>query len=284
MSNRKKVPPATESDVLEKSGRRCCVCYALNREFNVKKGQVAHLDHNPANSSFENLCFLCQDHHDDYDSPHRQSKGLTLNEVKRYRDDLYKTLAEWKESREVLNGLSFNPQVPMLSYFENAPSIVKTTTQGAHIVERQAGFRTSDKKRNPSLNLDIQFEQVMSGIHDVRVLHLTIGMPFGLTMHADVCAFDNWSSTGFTNVLRNKLDVWILRGQPLQNDERHPIQQPRDSLFIYRASTGENRIIISTHSVSESQIQFHTRFSEKVAEGLAYYLEEIGFTQPIKDL
>jgi hypothetical protein len=284
MTNRKKTPPEIESDVLEKSGRRCCVCYALNRNFSVTKGQVAHLDHNPANYKFDNLCFLCQDHHDDYDSSHRQSKGLTLNEVKRYRNNLYKTIAEWKESREVVNNLPVISQVPLLSFFEEASSIVKTTTQGLKIIERQAGFRVSDKNHHPSLNLDIQFKEVMFGSHDTRVLDLIIGMPYGLTMHAEVCAFDNWSITGFTNVLRNNLDIWILRGLPLQNDKRHPIQQPRDSLLVYRTSDGENRIIISTHSLSEGSIQIHARFSDKVGEGFAKYLDEIGFSKPIKDL
>ena len=284
MTNRIKTPSAIESDVLEKCGRRCCVCYALQRNFNVTKGQVAHLDHNSANYKFDNLCFLCIDHHDDYDSSHRQTKGLSLNEVKRYRDDLYKTIAEWKKSKEAVSNLPVISRVPLLSFFEEASSLVKTSSKGIKILEREAGFRVVDKKHHPSLTLDIQFKEIMFGFHDSRALHLTISMPFGLTIQAEVCAFENWSITGFMNVLHDNLDIWILYGRPLQNDERHPIQQPRDSLFVYRTIDGENRIIISTHTLSEAPIQFHARISDKVGEGLANYLDEVGFSKTLKEL
>ena len=33
---------------------------------------VAHLDHNPENSSEDNLAFLCQKCHNSYDAPHRK--------------------------------------------------------------------------------------------------------------------------------------------------------------------------------------------------------------------
>lgn len=56
----------------------------------IKAGQIAHLDQNSANPDISNLAFLCFDHHDQYDSTTRQSKNLTPNEVKRYRDELYR--------------------------------------------------------------------------------------------------------------------------------------------------------------------------------------------------
>lgn len=54
-----------------------------------KSGQIAHLDQDSLNSKFENLVYLCLDHHDKYDSSTSQSKGYTKKEVKSYRDDLY---------------------------------------------------------------------------------------------------------------------------------------------------------------------------------------------------
>jgi len=283
MTKRKKIPVATESDVLEKSGRRCCICYALHRNFKVKRGQVAHLDHNPQNYRLDNLCFLCRDHHDDYDTPRRQSKGLTLKEVKRYRSDLYKTISEWKRTSQAIHNSPIGFRIPLLNFYEETSSIIKTTTQGLQMVERQEGFRLSDKKRLPSLNLDIHFKQLADGSRVARILHLAIGMPVGLTMHAEVCAYDNWSITGFMNVLRNNLDIWMLRGQPLANDERDPMQQPRDSLLIYRMNDGENRLIVTTHAISEALIQIHARFSDKVAQSLANHLDDIGFSKPFKE-
>jgi hypothetical protein len=59
----------------------------------VKSGQIAHLDQNNTNTKFENLVFLCLEHHNQYDGKTRQSKGLTKGEVKRFRDELYAFVA-----------------------------------------------------------------------------------------------------------------------------------------------------------------------------------------------
>lgn len=91
-SRRRAVSTQDEKDVLVKSGRRCCICFALHEDSTVKKGQIAHLDHDPANNSQDNLAFLCLEHHDEYDSKSRQSKGLSVQEVKTYRASLYESL------------------------------------------------------------------------------------------------------------------------------------------------------------------------------------------------
>jgi hypothetical protein len=57
--------------------------------FDVKAGQIAHLDHDNKNSELDNLAFLCLEHHDQYDSKTSQSKGLRENEIKQFRTALY---------------------------------------------------------------------------------------------------------------------------------------------------------------------------------------------------
>jgi hypothetical protein len=89
MTGRKAIGRSTEQEVLVLSKRRCCVCYALNSDAGEKKGQIAHLDSNAARSDFDNLVFLCLDHHDSYDSSSSQAKGLRPGEVREYRQDLY---------------------------------------------------------------------------------------------------------------------------------------------------------------------------------------------------
>jgi len=86
---RPSVPKSTQTEILTNSKRRCCICFGLNGDLDVKKGQIAHLDHNPQNNSPNNLAFLCLDHHDEYDSKSSQTKSLLDTEVKRYRQDLY---------------------------------------------------------------------------------------------------------------------------------------------------------------------------------------------------
>jgi DNA-binding transcriptional ArsR family regulator len=89
MKPRKKTNPETEAAVLTRSRRRCCICFGLHRDVEVKAGQIAHLDGDRSNGSEDNLAFLCLVHHDEYDSRTSQSKNLTIDEVKAYRRELY---------------------------------------------------------------------------------------------------------------------------------------------------------------------------------------------------
>jgi hypothetical protein len=86
-------PQETEKKVLLLSRRRCCICFGLNRDTELKQGQIAHLDQDSSNSDLENLAFLCLFHHDQYDSKTSQSKGLRLAEVLHFRKELYDAVA-----------------------------------------------------------------------------------------------------------------------------------------------------------------------------------------------
>src|SRR5215217_2036278 len=92
MGNRPKIPTAVETELLIRSRRKCCLCYALKADEEPKAGQIAHLDHNRENNDLGNLAWLCFDHHDDYDSETSQSKGLTIHEVKAHRRALYERI------------------------------------------------------------------------------------------------------------------------------------------------------------------------------------------------
>ena len=89
---RKSIPDATQTSILLNSRRRCCLCFWLKGEDEVKKGQIAHLDGDNENSAEDNLVFLCLEHHDEYDGIPRLSKGLREQEVKQWRDELYKEM------------------------------------------------------------------------------------------------------------------------------------------------------------------------------------------------
>jgi hypothetical protein len=62
----------------------------------VRQGQIAHINRDPSDSRFENLVFLCFEHHDDYDTKRSQSKGFLPEEVRKYRDLLYQQNKDWK--------------------------------------------------------------------------------------------------------------------------------------------------------------------------------------------
>ncbi len=85
---RKKISPDAVADITTASRRRCCLCFGLRQDDSEKRGQIAHLDQDASNDSPDNLAFLCLDHHDQFDSRTSQAKGLTIEEVKRYRTEL----------------------------------------------------------------------------------------------------------------------------------------------------------------------------------------------------
>lgn len=89
---RPKLPRKTEAAILVSSRRRCAICFGLNRDAEIKQGQIAHLDRNRSNHELANLAFLCLNHHDQYDSRTSQSKGFTIAEVKCYRAELEEAL------------------------------------------------------------------------------------------------------------------------------------------------------------------------------------------------
>ncbi len=89
---RKRIPSDTEENVLVLCRRRCCICYGLNRDLDIKSGQIAHLDGRNDNNDMDNLAFMCFEHHDQYDSRTSQSKGLTPQEARRFRRDLHEVI------------------------------------------------------------------------------------------------------------------------------------------------------------------------------------------------
>lgn len=101
MPGRTTIPPEVIAEVLVTSRRRCCICFALANDDKEKKGQVAHLDRDASNGSLENLVFLCLDHHDQHDSRTSQSKGLTVEEVRRYRAQLARHVAQLFPSSDI---------------------------------------------------------------------------------------------------------------------------------------------------------------------------------------
>jgi len=89
MRERTSVPKSVEKEVLLASRRRCCLCVFLDDRDEVRKGQLAHLNRKPNDHRFENLVYLCLEHHDQYDGKTSLSKGLTEDEVREYRNRLY---------------------------------------------------------------------------------------------------------------------------------------------------------------------------------------------------
>lgn len=92
---RRAISKTTETAVLLKSRRRCCICFGLNRDLRLKPGQIAHLNQRKDDNREDNLAYLCLEHHDEFDSTTRQRKGLIEAEVREFRSELYERLEEY---------------------------------------------------------------------------------------------------------------------------------------------------------------------------------------------
>lgn len=103
--------PEVELQVLLSSRRRCCLCYGLHGDLRVKQGQLAHLDRNPANSSADNLAFMCLEHHDWFDTKPSQSKRATPEEAKHYREKLYDELRRQDQDEANAEAAATLPEV-----------------------------------------------------------------------------------------------------------------------------------------------------------------------------
>ena len=101
MSSRPKISEDLASRVLIRCKRRCCLCVYLDYDNNVKRGQIAHINHKPDDNREDNLVFLCLTHHDQYDGQTRLSRKFAADELKYYRDLLCEEYAVQPECSDV---------------------------------------------------------------------------------------------------------------------------------------------------------------------------------------
>ena len=111
---RKSIPAGIEARVLIDSSRRCCLCFGLEQDFKIKDGQIAHIDRDSSNSTYDNLAWLCLNHHNQYDTMPRLTKRLIPKELKGYRERLYQLVAE-KRRKEQEAYITPSLSVPSLS-------------------------------------------------------------------------------------------------------------------------------------------------------------------------
>ena len=116
----------------------------------MKQGQIAHLDQNSANSSEDNLAYLCSDHHDQYDGSTKQSKNFTIEEVKHFREELHKA-TQMAFSTTVAFGQAVTGQLEVAGHyirsgnFESADLTIKRLDDGRYHISGLALWGTSRK-------------------------------------------------------------------------------------------------------------------------------------------
>lgn len=150
---RRSFPREVEAAVFIESRRRCALCFGFNRDLTKKRGQLAHIDRNSSNASKDNAAFLCMPHHDEYDSVPSQTKRITPDELKSYRNALYGTLA----TPEVLGETKRSPRTRprarpgtgiSLEVYDRRIPVYRTTIQF---------LREINANLNPDLKVVVKF-------------------------------------------------------------------------------------------------------------------------------
>jgi hypothetical protein len=92
--SRKEWPREVQIAVLLDSKHRCALCFGLHYDFDVKKGQIAHIDRDSSNSTLENAAWLCLEHHDEYDTKPSQTKGFMPEELQAHKHALLEVMTD----------------------------------------------------------------------------------------------------------------------------------------------------------------------------------------------
>ncbi len=176
--------------------RICALCFCLKQDFKEKPGQLAHIDRNPDNNDPDNAAFLCTEHHDRYDSPSRQTKGYTPDELKAY-------------------------QARVWAYVQSLDAGVKKDTYepGAQFSYRAGVSLEVYNRRLPIYHLTMQF--VRDVLKDLKP-ELQLILKFVADTDEAVFLFDNSIAEYLDNVFRRALrlnTLEFLRAR-VQTDER----------------------------------------------------------------
>ena len=263
MTKRQPIPPDLRDELLFLSGRRCCICYGLKGDMSITLyGQIAHLNRNPSDNRFDNLAYLCLDHHEQYTSS-TQGQNLTIGEVKRYRQTLYDEINRMRNRGAWPLGL----EMPYLS-----------TTELVEIEDTDKAIQLSDGE-SASVSVLITYKTTLPddiGISQQKVkwLHIDTTLSPAFRLRIQVRAWNEDDVNGLMHFLRGSSGGYNLHGPRPKSDDRHT----GDFFHVWKES-GERRLTVSTFTATPACFSIHARFSDDVARALADYLEKVGFTR-----
>lgn len=173
--SRTSIPPQTQARVLTESRRRCALCVFLRNDSSERVGQIAHLNQNASDNRFENLVWLCFEHHDKYDSKTSQSKNYTEIEVAGYRDRLYAQnnaafypAEEIQKLRQFLNELNGS-----LSYIFNEREQLAQAILGEQmtLIELATSSWESNQLRSFSNDIRSAQDRIMAGFRSILSIY-----------------------------------------------------------------------------------------------------------------
>lgn len=158
------IPEETAAEILFQQDHTCCICQVRGRHV-----QLHHLDEDPSNNAKANLAVLCTECHNDTMVRGGFGRKLNAQEVRKFRDDWVKRVAERrsradelaaeKQIRAIKNAVApdtatWRPpsDIALYTFVESIPNIMKTAyelaqpewNKGATNVVTQATYQVID--------------------------------------------------------------------------------------------------------------------------------------------
>jgi len=91
---RKSIPRTTQIAVMIQSRDRCALCCHWHGDLSNKSGQLAHIDRDRTNCAEANIAFLCQPHHDQYDTMPSQTRRVMPEVLATAKRELQQAIAD----------------------------------------------------------------------------------------------------------------------------------------------------------------------------------------------
>ena len=257
-------PEAIILKVKKRADFTCCWCQ--NRQHKVEAHHIIpRKDSGP--DTEDNAAPLCSNCHTNYGNNPDFRK-----EIKARRDYWYETCLKRLE-------FSWSPSlhIPLLDRHEYLIPQTEKTTKGTNVREGEPRLQLMSQKVDNGispLQISVCYKPPPIIRPYPKTLSITAEIPFGFLLSIEVCALSDWDLLGFIETLRNKKDIWMLRGYPIPNRSDDPVFQPRDYLFITRMNDGENRMIIGAYMPTQARVAIRARFTDSTSIAIADYLEK----------
>jgi hypothetical protein len=260
MARREPVPSDILNDLLFQSGRRCCICYGLDHDLNVKTyGKIVRLNRNSADNRPDNLAYLCLEHHNVYET----GTPLVMGDVKKFRASLYAEIDRMRRKGSWPTGF----EVPYLNSAREAEAEPNV------LVIHLADSDLNNGSRASLLHMTFQYHSNPDNTHhSEKWLHIEVIMRPAMMLRIQVRAWTDHETLELVRFLREGGRGCELHSSKPQNGDLHT----GDYLYLWQES-GEYRMSISTVTAAHAGIAIHARFSDQVARALADYLDKVGF-------
>jgi len=263
-------PESIRQKVKQRAGFTCCWC-----QDHKNKVEIHHIIPKAVGGpdTEDNAAPLCGNCHTLLGGSPEHRK-----EIRGRRDYWYETCQKRLE-------FSWSPSlhIPLLDSHEYNVPVEEKTTLGITVREDWPRFRFMshhDKSGTSPLQISIGYYPGLSGgFAYPRLLSIRVEIPFGLLFNLGVCAENYWDVSGLIDTLRNKKDIWMMKGHPDKDSQTPPVYQLRDYFMLVRMANGENRLVMKTYLPTEAGIIFRARLSNDVMAFFADYLDKEGFTK-----